>query len=54
MIQRGIAVIPKSTNPQRLQQNIEIFDFELTANEMKKFDEITQKKWIFQYFWEKL
>lgn len=27
-------VIPKSTNPQRIKSNIEIFDFNLNENEM--------------------
>lgn len=32
--QRGIAVIPKSNNPGRLQQNLEVLDFELKQDEM--------------------
>lgn len=35
ILQRGIATIPKSTNPQRLKQNIDVFDFELTQSEME-------------------
>lgn len=35
ILQRGVATIPKSTNPQRLKQNIDIFDFELTQSEME-------------------
>lgn len=35
-LQRNITVIPKSTNPNRLKENIEIFDFELNADDMKK------------------
>lgn len=35
IVQRGIIAIPKSTNAGRLQQNIEIFDFELTADEVE-------------------
>uniref|UniRef100_A0A914DFH2 NADP-dependent oxidoreductase domain-containing protein n=1 Tax=Acrobeloides nanus TaxID=290746 RepID=A0A914DFH2_9BILA len=54
MIQRGIAVIPKSTNPDRLQQNINIFDFELCEEDMAKFNEIKTKKWLFKSFWEML
>jgi D-xylose reductase len=33
-IQRGTAVIPKTTRPERLRENLAIFDFELAAEEM--------------------
>ena len=33
-VQDGLIVLPKSTNPARIAGNIEIFDFELTADEM--------------------
>lgn len=33
-IQLGYIVFPKSVNPERMKQNIEIFDFELTNDEM--------------------
>lgn len=33
--QDGVIALPKSTNPQRIQGNIDIFDFELTEEEMK-------------------
>uniref|UniRef100_A0A2H8TUP4 Alcohol dehydrogenase NADP(+) n=1 Tax=Melanaphis sacchari TaxID=742174 RepID=A0A2H8TUP4_9HEMI len=35
IVQKGIVVIPKSTNPQRLMSNIEIFDFELDEQDME-------------------
>ncbi|KAG8266251.1 hypothetical protein J6590_076528 [Homalodisca vitripennis] len=34
VLQLGIAVIPKSTNPDRVRENIKVFDFELTPAEM--------------------
>lgn len=34
-VQRGTAVVPKTTSPDRLAQNLAIFDFELSADEMK-------------------
>ena len=35
-IQEGTIVFPKSTNPKHIQDNIDIFDFELTAEEMER------------------
>jgi diketogulonate reductase-like aldo/keto reductase len=37
-VQRGFCVIPKSSNPARIRQNADIFDFEMTVEEI---DEIT-------------
>uniref|UniRef100_A0A0A9W9J7 Aldose reductase n=1 Tax=Lygus hesperus TaxID=30085 RepID=A0A0A9W9J7_LYGHE len=34
-IQRGVIVIPKSTNKSRIQSNIEVFDFTLSDDDMK-------------------
>ena len=35
MLQMGVVLIPKTTSRDRLQENIDIFDFELTAGEMQ-------------------
>ena len=35
-IQEGTIVFPKSTNPKHIKDNIDIFDFELTAGEMER------------------
>lgn len=34
--QEGFVVLPKSTNPDRIKGNLNIFDFSLTEDEMKK------------------
>lgn len=36
LIQRGVIIIPKSTHVERMQQNLDIFDFELTDEEMRQ------------------
>lgn len=38
ILDSDIAAIPKSTNPERLKQNIDIFDFKLSDEEMKKMN----------------
>lgn len=38
IIERGLSAIPKSTNPQRLKQNLDIFDFSLTPAEVERIN----------------
>ena len=37
-IQHGRSVIPKSTKPSRIAENIDVFDFELSADELAAID----------------
>lgn len=40
LVQRGIVPIVKSTNPQRIKENLEIFDFNLNDEEMKEISKL--------------
>lgn len=46
-IQKGHIVFPKTTNPQHMKDNIDIFDFELTDDEMKAIDALNKDKRYF-------
>lgn len=43
-LQNGVVVIPKSINEHRIKENSEIFDFELSAEEMEKIDGMNENK----------
>jgi len=44
MVQKNIAPVPKASTPERIKGNFEIFDFELTAAEMKAINERKERK----------
>lgn len=46
-VQRGVAVIPKSSHPARIHENYDIWDFELTAGEMKQISSMGKGKELF-------
>ena len=43
-LQNGVAVIPGSGNAEHIRENISIFDFELTADEMKEIGKLNMNE----------
>jgi diketogulonate reductase-like aldo/keto reductase len=43
-IQRGVIIIPKSSNPKRIKENFQLFDFELTSKEMDMIKQLNTGK----------
>jgi len=43
-LQRGTSIIPKSSNPKRMKENLTITDFELTVDEMHAISALNQNR----------
>ena len=43
MLQEGVVTFPKTTNPQHVLDNIDVFDFELSDDEMARINALPQK-----------
>ena len=44
LTQKGIAVIPRSTNPEHIKENFALFDFALTDNEMAQLSALDKNE----------
>lgn len=47
LIQRGVVAIPKSVRKERMEENFNIFDFELNEEDMHKIATLDQKESLF-------
>ena len=43
-LQKGVVVIPGSDNPEHIRENIALFDFELSAEEMKRIAALDKRE----------
>ncbi|WP_438351743.1 aldo/keto reductase [Paenibacillus sp. FA6] len=43
-LQNGVVTIPKSTSEQRIKENADIFNFELTSDDMKQIDGLNEDR----------
>lgn len=47
LIQRGVAVIPKSVRKERMEENINVFDFELSTDDINAIQTLDTKQSLF-------
>jgi 2,5-diketo-D-gluconate reductase A len=47
LTQRGVVVIPKSVRKERIIENFNIFDFELSQEDIKKITTLDKKETLF-------
>jgi 2,5-diketo-D-gluconate reductase A len=47
LVQRGVVVVQKSVRPERMRENIDVFDFELTDDEMARIATMDRDESLF-------
>lgn len=49
LLELGVAAIPKSSNPKRIRENIDVFDFQLDQNDLKALKNLNQNYRIYAF-----
>lgn len=47
LLQSGVVIIPKSVHKERIQQNFDLFDFSMTAEEMAAIEKLDSGESLF-------
>ncbi|KAJ0538881.1 putative D-galacturonate reductase [Helianthus annuus] len=47
LYEQGVSIAVKSFNVERMKQNLDIFDWSLTQEELKKIDQIPQRRHVY-------
>lgn len=47
LLQSGVVIIPKSTHVERMEENFNLYDFKLTAGDMKKIETLDTGNSVF-------
>lgn len=50
LTKQNIVVIPKSSRRERMEENITIFDFELSSDDVKLIEKINKNQILFDWF----
>ncbi|MCM1498720.1 MAG: aldo/keto reductase, partial [Clostridium sp.] len=50
LFQQGIMVIPKSTNPEHMKENLAVLDFDLEVDEMREIEQLEIGKSLFGWW----
>ena len=50
LLSRNMVIIPKSGNLDRLRQNINLFNFELSIDDIRKIETLEKKKSLFGWY----
>lgn len=50
LVQKNIIVIPKSSKIERLKENLDIFDFKLSQEEMQRIETLDEGKSLFNWY----
>lgn len=49
LLQQGVVTIPKSTTPSRIRENADVFDFDLTVDDMTRLNQLDEELYVLEW-----